>query len=272
MGFTFQLHWEQAPWFVSPNTPARGQLFINSFILYAYDTADDKDDDNYATVLDSYVTTISLWVAKVHTKKVPGLDHFVLAKKWGISPKKALNMIGQTTQHWIHTVLHPSLSWQFRKNDCQLQYRTLPQNVYSDTLFATTVSRRGNRCAQIFTLFMLTIFRAKWVPWWRFHHEFNLEDILVLILFSSRFSYFKVTSDSVQYQRNNYWVGGIKWVFYLYGTCGLTGNKCQKLRDFISQHIIHATLHWAEKMVIEALHFNCLVDWKDNNLTFSGMV
>ena len=44
--------------FVSPNTPATGQLFINSVTLYAYD--DVMDDDNYVTVLDSYITTSAL--------------------------------------------------------------------------------------------------------------------------------------------------------------------------------------------------------------------
>ena len=37
--------------FVSPNTPARGELLINSVKKYAYDVADVMDDDNYATVL-----------------------------------------------------------------------------------------------------------------------------------------------------------------------------------------------------------------------------
>ena len=46
--------------YVSPNTPARGQVFINSVTLYAYDAADFMDDNNYTTMLDSYVTTSSL--------------------------------------------------------------------------------------------------------------------------------------------------------------------------------------------------------------------
>ena len=91
-------------WFVSPNTPARGQWYINSVTLYACDAADVMNDDNYATMLDNYATTSSLQVAKVSTKKVPGLDHLVLAKRWGILPKKGLNMIRHTTQHGISTV------------------------------------------------------------------------------------------------------------------------------------------------------------------------
>ena len=62
---------------------------------------------------------------------------------------------------------------------------------------------------------------------------FYLEDNLVLKLFLSRFSHFKLTSDFVQFRRNDNWVGGIKRVFYLYGMCGLTGNSYQKLGDFI---------------------------------------
>ena len=135
--------------FVSLNTSEREQLFINSVTLYAYDAADVMDDNNYATVLDSYVTTSSLPVAKVRTEKVPGLDHSVLAKRWGISSKKAMNTICWTTQHGVHTVLHPMLLRWFRTNDHHLRYRRLPHNAYSDTLFATTVSSRGNRCAQI---------------------------------------------------------------------------------------------------------------------------
>ena len=68
-------------WFVSLNTPARAQLFINSVISYAYDAADLMDKDNYATVLESLVSTLSLQVAQVNTEKDSALYHVVLAKK-----------------------------------------------------------------------------------------------------------------------------------------------------------------------------------------------
>ena len=83
--------------FVSPNTPARGQLFINSVTSYAYDAADIIDNVNYATVLESFVSTSSLPVAQVNTERVLRLDHLILAKKYGISPKKALNTMHHTT-------------------------------------------------------------------------------------------------------------------------------------------------------------------------------
>ena len=40
----------------------------------------------------------------------------------------------------------------------------------------------------------------------------------------------------------------------MYGMCGLSGNWCQKLGDFINHNIIHATLHQVEEVLIEALH------------------
>ena len=104
------------------------------------------ENNNYATVLENFVNTFSVQVAQVNTKKVLGLDHLVLNKKWGISPKNEHNIIFPTTQCGVCTVLLPSLSYH------QLRYRRLPHIVYSDTLFATTVSRRCNGCAQIFAI------------------------------------------------------------------------------------------------------------------------
>ena len=48
--------------FVSPNTPSRGQLFINSVTSYAYDAADVMYNDSCATLLESFVSTSSLKV------------------------------------------------------------------------------------------------------------------------------------------------------------------------------------------------------------------
>ena len=42
------------------HTPARGQYFINSVTLYAYDATDVIDDVNFATVLESFVIISSL--------------------------------------------------------------------------------------------------------------------------------------------------------------------------------------------------------------------
>ena len=110
--------------------------------MYDHDIEDVMDDNNYATVLES-LNILSLQVSHVYTKQLSGIDHLVLAKKWGVSPKKALKMIHCTTEHGVFTVLHLSLSRQFRTNDHQLWSRIPTHNMYSDTLLAPTVSRRG---------------------------------------------------------------------------------------------------------------------------------
>ena len=38
-------------WFVSSNTPARGQLVISSMISYAFDAVDDMDNNDYVTAV-----------------------------------------------------------------------------------------------------------------------------------------------------------------------------------------------------------------------------
>ena len=57
-------------WFVIPTTPASGQLFISSFTLYAYDAAKVMDNEYFVTVLESYVTILSLQVAQINTQKI----------------------------------------------------------------------------------------------------------------------------------------------------------------------------------------------------------
>ena len=80
---------------------------------------------------------------------MPALDHFILAKKWCILSKKALNMILFTTECGIGRVLHLFLARQFWKNDHCLRNRRLVQNFYIDVLFVNAASRRGNKCAHI---------------------------------------------------------------------------------------------------------------------------
>ena len=75
---------------VSPTTPARGQIFINSLTLYAYVVADVMDDDNYTTVLESFVNTSLLQVTQVNTKKVLGSTICFLSERGVFHPKKHL--------------------------------------------------------------------------------------------------------------------------------------------------------------------------------------
>jgi hypothetical protein len=48
-------------------------------------------------------------------------------------------------------VAYPSLNARFHTNNCQLRYRWLNTALYTNTIFASTVSTRGNTaCALIF--------------------------------------------------------------------------------------------------------------------------
>ena len=75
------------------------------------------------------------------------------------------------------------------------------------------------------------------------------EDTLILIFYLNWFSHSEVTNDFNGLSGNYYWVGGIKEKrFFLQGTHGLTGNKCQKLWDYTDQNIIHAVLQWNQHL------------------------
>ena len=73
-----------------------------------------------------------------------------LSKRWGISLEITKKTLKVTTQSGIRTVLHPSLSRRFWTNDRALRYQRLPKNVFGDTLIAGTISKRGNKYAEVF--------------------------------------------------------------------------------------------------------------------------
>ena len=87
-------------------------------------------------------------VAQIATKKVPGLDHVVLAKN-GVSHlrKPSINLMSHTA--WCACNVAPICAGQFGTNDCYLYYRKLIHNISSDTLFANMIPWRGNECAQV---------------------------------------------------------------------------------------------------------------------------
>ncbi len=73
-----------------------------------------------------------------------------LSSRWNIGLDKAKRTLQVTTQQGTRTVAYPSMDARFRTNDRQLRYRRLKTSLYTDTMFASTVSSRGNTCAQIF--------------------------------------------------------------------------------------------------------------------------
>ena len=78
------------------------------------------------------------------------VEHLVWVKWWGITLQKAQETIQATAQRGIVTMLHTSLSRWFRTNDHNLHYHPLVHSVFSYMMFASTVFRRGNRCAKVY--------------------------------------------------------------------------------------------------------------------------
>jgi len=133
---------------VIPKTSARGRFVISSVQSYSHDGAVDLvDDENFAVALEE---NVNVRISKVSSTPSVALDHETLAKRWNISPDKAKMTIRKTTQRGMRTVLHPTLSRRFRTNDRMLRYRRIPYDMYSDTMFSNTVSRRMNKMAQVY--------------------------------------------------------------------------------------------------------------------------
>lgn len=83
-------------------------------------------------------------------KKGEGINEAQLARNWGIGVEKAKKTLSVTTQRGVRTVANPLISRRYRTNDRQLRYRRLATDLYTDTMFAGTKSKRGNSAAQVF--------------------------------------------------------------------------------------------------------------------------
>jgi len=91
-------------------------------------------------------------------RKVSALDarrhHAVsaelLSRKWGIGLDTAKRMLEVTTQRGIQSAVHP-LSRRYRTDILQTRLRRLNTTFYTDMMFSTVKSLKGNSCTQVFT-------------------------------------------------------------------------------------------------------------------------
>jgi hypothetical protein len=75
----------------------------------------------------------------------------ILARRWGIGLDTAHRTLTATTQLGVRKkVLHP-VERRYRTRQLHLRFPNLNTKLYTDTMFATTKSTRGNKCAQVFT-------------------------------------------------------------------------------------------------------------------------
>ena len=104
------------------------------------------DNDNLAIGLSAQ---IQISIELIGTVRKPSVMQIVFANRWDITPEKTQKTIQATTQKEIQTMLYPLLLRQFQTNDWNLCNYCLAHPVFSDKMFASTVFRRGNRCAQV---------------------------------------------------------------------------------------------------------------------------
>ena len=74
----------------------------------------------------------------------------ILAKRWGIGLDTAHRTLESTTQKGVRRVLHP-VEHCYRTRQSHLRFPMLKTRFYTDTMFSTMKSIRGNKCAQVFT-------------------------------------------------------------------------------------------------------------------------
>ena len=96
------------------------------------------DNNNFATALSAQ---IQISIALIGTVKKPSAELWVLTKRWGITSEKQKS-IQAAMQRGIKIMFHSLFLRWFRMNDTNLCYSCLAYPVFSDMMFASTVSRR----------------------------------------------------------------------------------------------------------------------------------
>jgi len=132
----------------------RPDLVVSALHSPTTDLADILHDRNFHQVLLNNVHISSLDTSlngHIRTRKTAPIDHLTLASRWMISPEKAKRTVQRTTQRGVRTCLNPTLARRFPTNDRMLRYKRLPHPVFTDTMFAGTASKQGNKCAQAYT-------------------------------------------------------------------------------------------------------------------------
>ena len=108
---------------------------------------DFTDGENFYKALTAKVN-----VAKVGASKGRhGVTLEYLSQKWLISPEAARITVKHITHRGIRTILHPYLSGKFNTNGLALSHNRLHHSVFTDTIQAGNISRRGNWYKQVYS-------------------------------------------------------------------------------------------------------------------------
>ncbi len=133
----------------------RPDMVMSSVVSVSYLVINITNDENFAAVLDHHVKVdMTTTVQSAHLTMLQqklAVDSDTLARHWGIPSHKAKRTVQHTTQSGVRNIANPTLVHRFRTNDCMLRYCCLHHTIFTDTMFASTLSRRSNKCAQIFS-------------------------------------------------------------------------------------------------------------------------
>jgi len=110
------------------------------------------NDDTLIALMESNVCQEEHNIASIgSSERTPGITAEDLVQNWGISLEAAKRTVEGTTQRGVRTVGCPTLSRRFRTNDRQLRYRRIRTDIFTDTMFSSVKSKRGNKCAQVYS-------------------------------------------------------------------------------------------------------------------------
>jgi hypothetical protein len=108
------------------------------------------DDEFVRGMEESVRITSAVASSTVRTKsRHSTMEPMELSRRWGIGLLTAQKTLRVTTQRGLRTAVHP-LHRRYRTQQQQLRYNRLNSKFYSDTMFSSSVSVRGNTCGQIF--------------------------------------------------------------------------------------------------------------------------
>ena len=94
-----------------------------------------------------------------------------------ISPERAKQTVIMTTQRGVRTCLNPYLSRRFLTNNRMLWYKRVLHTMFSNTLFAGSVSQQGNKMAQVYA----TSFSFSWTRAHPMKHKGDAHETLSLV-------------------------------------------------------------------------------------------
>eukprot|EP00934_Nitzschia_sp_Nitz4_P002319 Nitzschia sp. Nitz4//scaffold471_size5685//193//5616//NITZ4_009210-RA/size5685-processed-gene-0.1-mRNA-1//1//CDS//3329552692//2319//frame0 len=124
--------------------PTGNNRYVSAITTATVSHQDDFMDDVLLDNLDARIIC-----ATSSKERRSSVTHDTLARRWGTSIYMAEQAMKATTQRGIR-YMDGNLTQRFRTRQRQLQSRYLRTKVYTDTMFSSTTSTRGNNCAQLF--------------------------------------------------------------------------------------------------------------------------